>query len=429
MDYTEARFILESLPTLEVKPGLARINRLLDALDHPERCFRAVHIAGTNGKGSVLAMLASILTRAGYKTGRFTSPELVDFRDRISVDDVWMGEGALTETVVQLLPLLEKGEAQPTLFEALTAIAFAHFSVQQVDLALVEVGLGGRFDATNVVVPLLTILTNVGRDHLDLLGDKLSQIAWEKAGIAKPGVPFLTGDLLPEAEKVAFEECRLTQAKRFRCDSITVERTAFDWERAVYAIDAGDLPQKIDLPLLGGYQQENLRVALRAVELLREAGLDISNDAIIEGLAEVRWPGRFEAIGEHPRVVLDGAHNVPAALALAEDVERYVPERQHRHLLFGALSDKEWEVISRILFPLFAAAVLTQSQSPRALPVDVLGKSASPLGIPFICSSSVSEGLSRASASLTERDVLFVTGSLTVVREARSAFMEISCRL
>lgn len=429
MDYTEARFILESLPTLEVKPGLDRINRLLHALDHPERFFRAIHIAGTNGKGSVLAMLASILTRAGYRTGRFTSPELVDFRDRISVDDTWIGEETLAKTVVQLLPLLEKGEAQPTLFEALTAIAFAHFSTQHVDLAVVEVGLGGRFDATNVVVPLLTILTNVGRDHLDLLGDELSQIGWEKAGIAKPGVPFLTGNLPPEAEKVAIEECRLTQAKRFRCDSITVAATAFDWERAAYAIDAGDLPKKIDLPLLGGYQQENLRLALRAVELLREAGLAISNDAITEGLAEVRWPGRFEVIGEHPRVVLDGAHNVPAALALAEDVERYVPERQHRHLLLGVLSDKEWEAIGRILFPLFAAVTLTQSRSPRAVSVDVLGKSASSLGIPFVCSSSVSEGLSRASASLTERDVLFVTGSLTVVREARSALMEVPCRL
>ncbi len=429
MDYTEARCILESLPTLEVKPGLDRINRLLDALNHPQRSFRAVHIAGTNGKGSVLAMLASILTRTGYKTGRFTSPELVDFRDRISVDDTWIGEETLAKTVEQLLPQLEKGEAQPTLFEALTAIAFAHFSAQHVDLAVVEVGLGGRFDATNVVAPLLTILTNVGRDHLDLLGDALSQIAWEKAGIAKPGVPFLTGNLPPETEKVVDEACRLTAAKRFRCDSIAVERIAFDWERAAYAIDEGNLPKKIDLPLLGGYQQENLRLALRAVELLREAGLAISNDAITEGLAEVRWPGRFEVIGEYPRVVLDGAHNVPAALALAEDVERYVPERQHRHLLFGALSDKEWEAISRILFPLFAEVTLTRSQSPRALPLDVLGKSALPLGIPFVCSSSVSEGLRRANASLTERDVLFVTGSLTVVREARSALMEMSCRL
>jgi len=427
MNYTEARCVLESLPTLEVKPGLDRINRLLHALDNPERSFRAIHIAGTNGKGSVLAMIASILTRAGYKTGRFTSPELVDFRDRISVDDAWIGEETLTKTVEQLLPLLENGEAQPTLFEALTAIAFDYFSAHQVDLAVVEAGLGGRFDATNVVVPLLTILTNVGRDHLDLLGDELSQIAWEKAGIAKAGVPFLTGNLPPEAEKIAIEECLLTRAKRFLCDSITVARTTFDWERAAYAIDASDLPKKIDLPLLGGYQQENLRLALRSAQLLREAGLAISNDAITEGLAEVRWPGRFEVIGEHPRVVLDGAHNVPAALALAEDVERYVPEKRHRYLLFGALFDKEWEAIGRILFPLFAEVTLTRSQSPRALPIDELGKSASSLGIPLTCSPSVSEGLSRASASLAERDVLFVTGSLTVVREARSALMEVLC--
>lgn len=426
MDYTEARHILGRLPSLEVKPGLERIVRLLDALDHPERSFKAIHIAGTNGKGSVAAMLSSILVQAGYRVGRFTSPDLIDFRDRISVNDTWIGEEEFAKTVAQLLPVLEE-EDRPTLFEALTAIAFAHFATHRVELAVVEVGLGGRFDATNVVAPLLTILTNVGRDHLALLGGTLARIAWEKVGIAKADVPFLVGDLQPEAERVAVEECRQIGVPLVRCDQLSVERIGFNWERATYRIDARDLPKRIKLSLLGGYQGENLKLVLRAVELLREAGLIIPGDAVAAGLAAVRWPGRFEVMRRHPTIVLDGAHNLPGALALAPDVKRYVPKRRHRHLLFGLLADKEAEAICRVLLPLFTEVTLTRSSSPRALPLDPLIEIASSLGVAFVRSESVEEGLRISCARLTLEDVLVVTGSLTVVREARPRLVEVPC--
>ena len=305
MDCAEARCILENLPTLEVKPGLARINRLLDALDHPQQTFQTIHVAVTNGKGSVVAMLASVLHQVGYKVGRFTSPELLDFRDRICVDDTWIAEQELEVAVERLLPILNEEKDRPTLFEALTAIAFDHFAAQRVDLAVIEAGFGGRFDATNTVAPMLTILTTVGRDHIGLLGSRLEQIAWEKAGIAKRQVPFLMGDLPPLAEKVAVEECRLAGARLVRLDPISVKRRGFDWERTTYAVEAEDLPKEIDLPLLGGYQRENLRLALRAVRLLREQGVVIPNDAVAAGLSEVRWPGRFEVVSRGPTVVLD----------------------------------------------------------------------------------------------------------------------------
>jgi len=429
MDCAEARCILENLPTLEVKPGLARINRLLDALDHPQQTFQTIHVAGTNGKGSVAAMLASVLHQAGYRVGRFTSPELLDFRDRICVDDTWIAQQELAVVVERLLPILNEERDRPTLFEALTAIAFDHFAAQRVDLAVIEAGLGGRFDATNTVFPVLTILTNVGRDHMRLLGNRLERIAWEKAGIAKRQVPFLTGDLPPVAEKVVIEECRLAGAELVRLDPISVKRRRFDWERTTYAVEAEDLPKKIELPLLGGYQGENLRLALRAVRSLREQGVVIPNGAVAAGLGEVRWPGRFEVVARDPTVVLDGAHNVPAAQALAKDVVEYVPEKRHRRLLFGVLSDKEWEAISRILFPLFAEVMLTRSQSPRALSLDALGEAASSLGIPSTCCETVSDGLRRACSGLVTQDVLFIAGSLSVVREARSALVEVPCRL
>lgn len=441
MTYTEARRALEGLPSLDVKPGLDRILRLLDALDHPEQAFPAVHIAGTNGKGSVAAMLASVLSQAGYRVGRFTSPDLIDFRDRISIDDVWIEGDELARTVEQLLPIFA-AEDPPTLFEALTAIAFQHFATNKVDLAVVEVGLGGRFDATNVLSPLLTILTTVGRDHLALLGGyskslfgyytprggTIEKIAWEKAGIAKESVPCLAGDLPLEAQRILVAECARVHAPLTDCHTIDLERVAFDWDKVTYQIEASDLPKEILLPLLGGYQQENLRVTLRAIELLRKNGLTIPSRAIALGLAAVRWPGRFEVISRRPIVILDGAHNQPGALALAEDIERTLPEQIHRHLLFGILADKELEPIARALFPLFSSVTLTRSKSPRALALEPLLEAARSLGIAPLRSISVREGATNAYNGLKEDDALVVTGSLTVVREARPILREELCR-
>ncbi len=427
MTYAEARRALERLPSLDVKPGLDRILRLLDVLDHPEQAFPAVHIAGTNGKGSVAAMLASVLSQAGYRVGRFTSPDLIDFRDRISIDNLWIEGDELASTVEQLLPVFAAKDP-PTLFEALTAIAFHHFAKNRVDLAVIEVGLGGRFDATNLLSPLLTILTTVGRDHLALLGGTIEKIAWEKAGIAKENVPCLAGDLPLEAQRILVAECARLHAPLTDCHTIDLERVAFDWEKVTYQIEGSNLPKEILLPLLGGYQQANLRVTLRAIELLRKDGLTIPIYAVAAGLAAVRWPGRFEVISQRPLVILDGAHNQPGALALAEDIERTLPNQIHRHLLFGILVDKELEPIARALFPLFSSVTLTRSKSPRAMALELLLETARSLGIVPLRSSSVREGVTSAYNSLKEDDALVVTGSLTVVREARPILREELCR-
>lgn len=423
MNYTEARQALDRLPFLDVKPGLERIERLLDALDHPQRAFPAVHIAGTNGKGSVTAMLARVLSQAGYKVGRFTSPDFLDFRDRIEIDGLWIGKNEFAAAVERLLPVFA-GDDPPTLFEALAAIAFHHFASQQVDLAVVEVGLGGRFDATNVVSPILTILTNVDRDHLSLLGGTVEKVAWEQAGIAKENVPFLIPDLPVSIAGVVNEEVRKVRAKPVSAGPITVKREAFDWERATYCVTGGDLPKTIYLPLLGRYQQANLQQILRAVEILRQGGLAIPNSAVAEGLATVRWPGRFEVIARRPTVILDGAHNLPAIRALAADIESVLPQRAQRHLMFGILADKETDAICRTLFPLFARVTLTCSQSPRALPLNTLARIAESLGVTGICSATVEEGVSAATKALTSDDALLITGSLTVVREARERLSE-----
>ena len=424
MDYIEARRALEGLPSLEVKPGLDRVLRLLAHLHHPERAFPAIHVAGTNGKGSVVAMLSSVLTRAGYRVGRFTSPDLIDFRDRINVDGEWISKEEFAQQVHRIIPLLADTEDPPTLFEVLTAVAFSHFAERNVDLAVIEVGLGGRYDATNVVQPMLTMLTTVGMDHTALLGDTIEKIAWEKAGIAKENVPLLLGDLSPQAESAARDECARVHAPLVSTSNIVLERYGFNWEYASYRVIAPSLPGTVNIPLIASYQEENLLLVLAAIEELSKEGLGIPNDAISSGLAATVWPGRFEVMKTEPLIVLDGAHNPPGAEALAKEIETLFPPREKRHLLFGILADKDYELIAHTLFPLFSRVTLTRSHSPRALEPNHLAPIATELAVPHVETGSVIDGVSAARAGLDPDDAFLITGSLTIVREARPLLLD-----
>ncbi len=425
MDYPEARSLLKSLPA-RVKPGLDRINRLLDALDHPERTFPAVHVAGTNGKGSVVAMLSAVLSAAGYRVGRFTSPDLLDFRDRIEVNGNWIPKDCLAIGVERLHPLISSGNDLPTEFEVLTALAFSHFADEMVDIAVVEVGLGGRYDATNVVRSILSVLTNVGRDHTELLGTRLEEIAWEKAGIAKPGVPLLVGTIPPEAVPVVEEVAHNAGAQIAQVD-IAVEEVSRDLTGAVYRIFGCDMPDEIAISLVGGYERENLRLALAAISRLRNMGWEISDAAIRTGLEKVFWPGRFEVVGKAPLIVLDGAHNPPGARALARDIECLFPNKDRCTLLFGILRDKEIDAVCDTLFPSFSRIVLTQSRSLRAVPAEDLLPFARKHGVEASVTGSVEAGLGEAQGGLNPDGALLVTGSLTVVKEARRSLVEKIC--
>jgi len=424
MDYAEAQAVLARLPRLEVKPGLARIDRLLDGLGRPEREVPAVHITGTNGKGSVAAMLATVLRRAGYRVGRYTSPELIDPRDRIVFDGEWIPEGEFTLGVERLAPLLATADDPPTAFEAVTAIAHRYFADRRAQIAVVEVGLGGRFDATNRVRSILTILTNVALDHVALLGPTVERIAWEKAGIAKPGVPFLYGALLPSVEDIVRAECAAVGAESIPIGPIDLAVEADDGRRATYRLHRPGFPGRIDLPLLGRVQAENLRLAIRAVELLRRRGVRIPPKAIEDGLASVDWPGRFEVVRRDPTVILDGAHNPSAARALAAEIEWRVPDRPLRRLLLGVLADKDVAGIVDALVPAFARVDLCRSASPRALGVDALRTHVERLSVPGACYDSVAAAVERIVPSMQPSEVLVVAGSLTVVGEARRRLVD-----
>lgn len=405
---------LKQLPHTEVKPGLERIQALLERVGNPHERLQAVHIGGTNGKGSVAVMIASVLQRAGYRVGLYTSPHLISYCERIQINGAQIAEDEFDHIADELMPIADAMADKPTQFEFMTALAFLYFLRQKIDIAVIEVGLGGRFDATNVITPMVSVLTNVELDHTDLLGETLEQIAWEKAGIAKRGVPLITGERKPNALEVIARECAAVGAPLIPARQ-RARRTDFTWEYQEFEVWGEG---KVMMKLLGGYQRENLNVALEALEVLRQS-LEIPHEALVRGLEQASWPGRFEVVQREPYIILDGAHNPHAARALREDVRRY-RERYALHksaLLFGVLRDKAYQTMAEILFPDFDEIVLVKPDSPRALEPSAL-LSWAPAA--KIC-DTISEGLDVARASGAE--LICVTGSLYVIGAAKRLFL------
>lgn len=398
---------LKRLPHTEVKPGLVRIRALLEAVGEPQKQPRAVHIAGTNGKGSVAAMLASVLQSAGYCVGLYTSPHLLSYCERIQINQTPITEREFAQLADELMPIADSMTDTPTQFEFLTAMAFLYFARQKVDIAVIEVGIGGRFDATNVITPIVGVLTNVELDHTDLLGKTVEQIAWEKSGIAKRDVPLVTGERKPEALRVIERECTAVGAPLMLARE-RARRTDFTWEYQEFQIE---LLGNVRLKLLGGYQQENLNTVLAVLDVLRQS-LKISEDAIRDGLEQACWPGRFEVVQREPFIiVLDGAHNPHAIRALRDDLRRYRKKYSltKSTLLFGVLKDKDYQTMAQTLFPDFNEIILVKPDSPRALDPPEL-HSWAPYAKIY---PDVAAGF--AAARKTKPDLLCVTGSLYLV--------------
>jgi len=406
---------LESLPYREVKPGLERVGHLLERLGEPHLGIKTIHVGGTNGKGSVVAMLTSALEEAGYHVGTYTSPHLRDWRERIVIDGEPISEEELARLLGRLRPLIDEMTDKPTTFEALTALAFQYFQEQAVDLAVLEVGLGGRFDATNVIKPLVAVITNVEREHLDLLGPGLENIAWEKAGIIKPAVPLVTGERKPSTLEVIERECAAQGAELLHADA-NVRQVEFTWEHQVFAAEGWG---RIELGLLGPYQGENLAVVLKTIEILRHS-LELPEEAVKRGLARARWPGRFELISRQPYIIIDGAHNPSGIRALLAGVRLYWEHYLRggrRWLLFGALRDKEIDEMSEALFPWFDELVLTAPDYYRAAAPESLQELAARYNRPAQVVVPAEEAFRRAREGLGEGDLLCVAGSLYLVGE------------
>ena len=396
------------------KLGLDRIQILLEALDHPERHGRIIHVAGTNGKGSTCAMIASGLQAAGLRTGLYTSPHLVEPTERIQIDGVPVDMQTFTEAfaVVHAAAdrLLDSGQldVHPSYFETVTLMAFLIFKDRKVDCSVYEVGLGGRLDATNVVMPELSVITPIDYDHEQFLGGSIESIATEKAGILKLGIPAIISHQRPEAMGVIEARAAALGVRLLHAGDCEPRNVQWSESGCSYQLDG----LSISCPLAGLHQLEN---SVTAVKALRKLG--IADSAIEAGIAATKWPGRLEQVSTSPRIILDGAHNPAGARALVAYIQQFFSGRKVA-IIFGAMRDKSIDELATTLFPMAQQLILTAPNMPRALRPEALSEFVTGENV-LICPT-----LAQAIAAIGDVDVTFITGSLYLVGEARAYFVQ-----
>ena len=397
-------------------PGLGRTRTLLSRLGEPQRSLRFVHIAGSNGKGSTAAMLASILRAAGYRTGLFTSPHLVRFNERICVDGTPITDEVLVRQTQRLLTAAEGMEEGPTEFELMTALGMLCFAEAGCDLVVLEVGLGGRLDSTNVIdAPEVCVITNIGLEHTQLLGSTVAQIAREKGGILKSGSRAVLYAQSREAENVIEELCREQDIPlaRIEPDALTLLEAGPEGQRFTYR---GRGPYQ--LSLIGGYQLRNAMTVLDTVDTLRAAGWSIGDDAVAAGLADARWPARLELVRRAPDLLIDGAHNPQCAGALMDALAALYPGKK---LIFlaGVLSDKDWRAMFTFALPMAGAFVLVPPPGSRALSTDEPARWLEERGVRVLCRETPKEALEAALTLAAPTDTVCAWGSLYLAGELR----------
>ncbi len=400
---------------------------LLEALGNPHQLFKSIHIAGTNGKGSTSHMLAAVFHKAGYKTGLYTSPHLYDFRERIRVSGGQQLDMISKDFVVdfteRINPLIE--EIEPSFFEVTVAMAFAWFAHREIDIAIIETGLGGRLDSTNIITPELSIITNIGWDHMNLLGDSIDKIAWEKAGIIKKGIPVVIGETLPETKPVFEQKADDCRAEVLYAENkYEIQNIQPGIEQISLTLQNNTTGQAetffCDLP--GIYQQFNLRTVITALNQLRKQGWKLSNDHIHEALQQVKsltgLGGRWQVIGRNPYVVLDVAHNEAGMQQLLKQMATLQKEIgfEKIHMVIGMVKDKDIDKVLGLLPPAYHY-YFTQAQLPRAMPYAELKAKAGKFNLSGEAFPTPDIALEYARSIASENDLIIVCGSVFVVAE------------
>lgn len=413
------------------KFDLDAIRAILAALGNPERRYPTAIVAGTNGKGSTSAMLAAIMERAGYRTGLYTSPHLICVNERIRIngqelrDDEFAAAFTAVHNAVERLVESQVLPHRPSFFEYLTAVAFQHFAHAAVDFAVLEVGMGGRLDATNVTAASVAVITNVDLDHQEFLGNTRAAIAAEKAGVIKPGRSVVSGCEHPEVREVVQQKCRETGVELIETEGIAAARNLFHLDGR-YGFDLqmnGAGLEGITLQMAGSFQVKNAVMAATAARRLDGAGFHISTEAIREGLQAASWPGRLEIIRQRPPILLDGAHNPAAAREVAEFVQRHFQGRTLR-LVYASMRDKAIGEISGILFPLAEAVYITRPGLDRAATPEAILESAQATTRETIIEPDPARALEQAVEGSLPEDVILVAGSLFLVGAVKQAISE-----
>lgn len=426
MDYQDCiAYLYTKLPMFSrtgsaaLKMDLSNTQRICEVLGNPEQRVKTIHIAGTNGKGSVSHMLASILQEQGYKTGLYTSPHLYDFRERIRINGAMIPEDRVIAFTQKMIPLIESIE--PSFFEVTVGMAFDHFAIEKVDFAIIETGLGGRLDSTNVITPLLSIITNIGFDHMSILGNTLSKIASEKAGIIKKGVPVVIGKKDPETASVF-----MTQAEKTESPLIFAEDV---YEIADYSFTHGNIMVQLQesstytiktyrSPLAGIYQSENIRTVISGIKSLQSQNIIIDEGAIERGISSViqntELRGRWEMVQKNPIIILDVAHN-PAGIQVLSDQLKITPHKK-LYLILGLSQDKDADGILDLL-PKYAYYGFTRANLPRALDSNQLAEKAVSIGLQGESYPNVNIALDNFMRIADDEDLIVVCGSIFIVGE------------
>lgn len=414
MNYKDALTYLFGLQKFGIKFGLNSTENLLRALGNPHLGRQYIHVAGTNGKGSVCSYLNSILIEAGYKVGFYSSPHLVSFRERFKINNEYITEEEVVHYTQKIKELIDPREP-PTFFEVTTAMAIQYFKDKGTDIDILEVGMGGRLDATNVVRPCVSVITNISLEHRQYLGDTLDKIAFEKAGIIKEGVPVVTG-----VERGVAQEVILGVAKERGAPCFLLNRDfKIRKTKAGYSFNGLALSLKgINSGLKGSYQAKNLPLALATIAILRQSGYGIGETQILEGTRKAHWPGRFQIISQKPLVILDGAHNPGAMKGLKKALEELVYKRLI--LVIGIMADKEKRKILKEIVPLAQLTIFTRPTYNRAEDPKVLWEESKELVKDYRIVDDLKYAIEEAKQKADKDDLILITGSLFTVGEALS---------
>lgn len=418
MNYLEAIDYVMGATAQGTMLGLERVKELLNRMGNPEKQIKVIHVAGTNGKGSTCVMLAAILNRAGYKTGLFTSPYLHSLLEYLQIDGTFASEEDYAAVASYVKGIADEMPEAPTEFELSVGMAFYYYTKQKCDILVLETGLGGRLDATNVVEdPLAVILTNIGIDHIGFLGNTLGQIALEKAGIIKEASEVVLYTQEPEAEKVIEEKAQEQNARLHRVDFQSICLHFDNLEGQTFSYKDW---KNLQLSLLGEFQLRNATVVLECIQVLREKGYQILEPAVRSALAQVTWPGRFELLLKHPYFIVDGGHNDQCIHSVVQGIKRYFPKKKVVFLT-GVMEDKDYPAMYDQLYPFAKAFVAVEPKNPRALPLDKLSAFLLRYDVPVKASQTIKDGVADALSMANENDVVFALGSLYMMSELRES--------
>ncbi|WP_017414730.1 bifunctional folylpolyglutamate synthase/dihydrofolate synthase [Clostridium tunisiense] len=430
MNYQEAINYIENTAQFGMKLGLERTEKILELLGDPHKKVKMIHIAGTNGKGSTTAMVSRVLMEAGYKVGTYISPYIEEFEERIQINNENIPKEDLVHIITEVSKAIDEvialGYPNPTQFEIITCAAFLYYHMKKVDYAVIEVGLGGRLDSTNVITPILSIITSISLDHVAILGDTLDKIAFEKAGIIKEGIPTVLFPQQPEAEqvieKVATERksllIKVDSEKSKFIDSYEIEVNGE--KKVVQRVGIKTLSENynLELALLGKHQILNATVAVYACEKLIDLGAKISKENIAKGMKTVKWPGRLEIMKTNPRVVIDGAHNIDGISKLTESIDMYF-KYDNLILILGILADKQVREMIETIVPKASRVIAVTPNSERAELAEDLKVEIENLGVVCEAVEDYREAYEKALSYCTEKDLLLISGSLYMIGDMR----------